>query len=75
MKGAQESQSSGEMEFIQIGVAIGPSDRPIWSVALGPLGPKTVSGEEESAKEMGKARPRDRREPQEYGAEPMQKGS
>lgn len=60
--GAQESQSSGKTEFgfVQIDAAIGLSDRPIWSPALGPLGPKTVSGEE-PAEETEK--PRDSREP------------
>lgn len=42
---------------------------------MGPLGPKTISGEEEPAKETGKARPRDSREPKEYGTESMEKGS
>lgn len=42
---------------------------------MGPPGPKTISGEEEPAKETGKARPRVCREPKEYGTESMEKGS
>ena len=42
---------------------------------MGPLGPKTISREEEPTNETGKARPRDSREPKEYGTESAEKGS
>lgn len=66
-------RASGEtgFGFVQIDAA----HWPIWSPALGPLGPKTISGEEEPAKETGKARLRVCREPKEYGTESMEKGS